>query len=295
MTKGLFVTALLLALAAGCTTPPGSTAAAWSAQKLHTAKGFAVPECTAVDAASGHVYVSNIDAEPKDYWADDYQGSISKLNSDGDIIAIKWLNSSMDDPVHSPKGMCVLNDNLYFTDNTRLVKVPLDGSSPPSFITIPGAERLNDMATDGQRLWMTDSETGQIYRVDKAGKARPAANVEGVNGITCHDGRVYVVSWTLHDLFELNGPDFQTAAPFSLAEHFTNLDGIEVLADGSFLVSDFMGNKISLISPDRQKVHTLIAIESPADIGINHQTGRLYIPGFMTDSVHTFQLSKHSN
>ena len=69
-------------------------------------------------------------------------------------------------------------------------------------------------------------------------------------------------------------------------------DGIEVLDDGSFVVSDFKGNKVSLVSADEKTVRTLIEVESPADIGIDRKGGLLYVPQFKKDKIIVYQLKK---
>ena len=48
--------------------------------------------------------------------------------------------------------------------------------------------------------------------------------------------------------------------PFGLAAHFKSLDAIEVLDDGTFLVSDFPGNKVCTISADRKTVRKIIVV-----------------------------------
>ena len=70
------------------------------------------------------------------------------------------------------------------------------------------------------------------------------------------------------------------------------LDGIEVLADGTFIVSDFMGNKVSAITPDEKTVYTLAELGSPADIGIDRSSMILYVPQFFQDKVVLFRLSQ---
>ena len=87
-------------------------------------------------------------------------------------------------------------------------------------------------------------------------------------------------------------PNASTPEPFGFAEHFTNLDGIEVLDDGTFLVSDFKGNAIWLISADRQSVRRLIELDSPADIGLDRKRMRLYVPQFMKDRVAVYDLKR---
>jgi len=94
----------------------------------------------------------------------------------------------------------------------------------------------------------------------------------------------------LHEVYEVYPIGGKDPRPFRLAEHFTNLDGIEVLADGTFIVSDFMGNKVCAITPDEKTVYTLVELESPADIGIDRHTMTLYVPQFFKDKVVLFRL-----
>jgi len=113
---------------------------------------------------------------------------------------------------------------------------------------------------------------------------------EAVNGITFHDGRMYAVSWKLHEIYELDPSGKAEPKPFGLASHFAGLDGIEVLEGGTFVVSDFAGNKVCTISPDRKTVRTYLRVQSPADIGIDRKRGLLYVPLFMKNRVCTYEL-----
>ena len=127
------------------------------------------------------------------------------------------------------------------------------------------------MATGEEQVYVTDVASGIIFRLDTRGTGNHdvVARIEGVNGITFRDGILYDVSWTLHEIY---GPPPDGAAapvPFGLADQFTNLDGIETLPDGSFIVSDFTGNKVAIISPDRRQIKTLRALSTPADIGLD--------------------------
>ena len=63
------------------------------------------------------------------------------------------------------------------------------------------------------------------------------------------------------------------------------LDGIEVLDDGTFIVSDFFGHRVWTISPDRKEATALMEIDSPADIGLDTRRGRVLIPLFRADEV----------
>ncbi len=291
MSRSLQALSILLFSLCGLTScKTTQTAAHWSMTSVASMPGFSVPECMVVDPASGHIYVSNINADKEHYWSDLGNGFISKLAPDGSLIDLKWLKSADKSAVHAPKGMCIMGKNLYYTDNTRLMKVALSGAARPETIPIAGAQKLNDLATDGSHVWVSDTGAGTIHKVNNAGKAQLWARVDSVNGVTCHKGKTYAVSWGLHEIFELSSTANKPPKAFNLASHFTALDGIEVLEDGCFIVSDFMGNKVCRVTADRKQVSTLATIESPADIGLNRDTGHLYVPSFMSNSTSTFKL-----
>lgn len=274
----------------GSSTTYGQEATVWKATLHQRIDGFQVPECVVTDSRNGRVYVSNIEAEKDKYWDDDGKGFISLLAVDGTVKQLRWKDSTKNAAIHAPKGMCILGDQLYYTDNRRLMTVALSGKGAPKEIEVPGAVKLNDLATDGENIWGTDTGAGVVYRVDSSGNIHREAEIKAANGVTCHRGNVYVVSWELHEVYEITPDGSGTPISFNLAEHFTNLDGIEVLQDGSFVVSDFTGNRVSHISRDRKTVSTLIEIESPADIGIDRERGLLYVPGFMKNQVTVFEL-----
>lgn len=94
----------------------------WRAEHLTTISGFNVPECALYAAASGIVYVSNIESKPDEYWTDDAKGYISVLGNDNRVTTKRWIKSKPASVLHSPKGMCLLGEHLYFTDNTRLMR-----------------------------------------------------------------------------------------------------------------------------------------------------------------------------
>ena len=93
-------------------------------------------------------------------------------------------------------------------------------------------------------------------------------------------------------VYELDPSGDNPPVAFGLAEHFTNLDGIEVLDDGTFIVSDFKGNKVCSISADRKTVETLAELDSPADIGIDRSRNLLYVPQFMQNKAVIYKLNR---
>jgi len=273
----------------------GCAGRGWTAKLVRSVEGFSVPECALFDPVTGKVYVSSIacphEGDGTQYWTADGTGFVSLLGPDGVLEQIRWIDSHPEAPLNSPKGLCILDGVLHVADIQMIHRFVLSDRRPLASIQIVGAKRINDLTTDGQALYASDTAAGKVYRI--AGTQITLVKApEAVNGITFHDGRMYCVSWTRHEVFELDPTGKALPRPFALAWYFTNLDGIVVLDDGSFLVSDFMGNKICVISPDRRQVRTIARVESPADISINREENLLFVPMVDRDRVEVYQLRK---
>lgn len=183
--------------------------------------------------------------------------------------------------------MCKRQGFIYFTDNKRVMRV----AGGQLDLVAEGFEKANDLATDGKRVWVSDTVTGKIFALKPNGSRTEIKAPASANGITFHGDKMYGVSWDLHEVYELDPKGEKEPVAFGLAEHFVNLDGIEVLEDGSFIVSDFKGDAVYLIEADRKTVHKLIDIPTPADIGINREEGLLYVPQFKEDKVSVYRMS----
>jgi len=271
-------------VAAGCVRQPMQ----WEVEPVSTTEGFNVPECVLV--GDGVVYVSNIESLPGEYWTDDSKGFVSVLNSDGSIKTLRWIESQPAAILHGPKGMCLLGEHLYFTDNTRLMRYTLDAGKPE--VVADHFGKANDLVAKGGNIWVSDTLHGKVFAISPAGERREIPAPEGVNGLTFHAGKMFAVSWTLHEIYELDPSGENEPQAFGLADHFTNLDGIEALADGTLIVSDFKGNKVCTVSPDRTTVRTLVEIASPADIDLNRAEDLLYIPHFTENKVSIYRLKQ---
>ena len=264
----------------------------WSTELVKVVEGLDTPECALFDPNSGQVFVSNIATADEGYWDEDGKGFVSAMSPDGVIRKLRCVDSTTEAPVHAPKGMGILDGYLYFADITSLKRCRLDGSGPVETIALPEAQRLNDIACDIETVWVSDVAASKLYRVDREGKVSEIPAPENINGVTCWHGKIFAVSWFHHDVYELDPEGNNQPIPFGLAKHFTNLDGIEVLDDGTFVVSDFTGNKVCTIEPDRKTVKTLVELETPADIGLDRAAGMLYVPQLTLNKLAIFKLTK---
>jgi len=258
----------------------------WKLRKQSVIWDFKTPESVAVDPATGDIYVSNINPTSRDTVdAEDGRGFISRLGANGRIIDRRWVASTEAHPIHSPKGMVVWDGWLYFTDLTVVKRCKIDPPGPAQVVPVVGAEHLNDIATDGKWLYASSHAQNRIYRIDPAGKA-PQVVMKGpawVNGITFHEGRLFCVSVAKGnaDLFEIDLTGKSDPMPFGLARFFVGIDSIEVLSDGTFLVTDCRGHKICTVAPDRRTVRTVAeGLEFPADMGFDRKRGLIYVPEF---------------
>ena len=268
----------------------------WTAKRVAIFEGFQTPECVAVDPRSGMPYVSNIVADKsatgsEQYWSIDNNGFISRLEPGGQLDVLLWRESSPKIPLNSPKGICFLGGRLHCADVSHMVSFDLNQNQDSSVTSIPGAKQLNDAVTDGKAIYLSDTATGKVHRL-ALGSHSTIKGPKGVNGITFCGRRMYAVSWDCHDIYELDTSGQADAEAFGLESHFAALDGIEILDDGTFLVSDFMGNKVSTISKDRKMVRTLLEIKTPADIGFDRCRLLLYVPLFMEDRIEVFKLER---
>ncbi len=282
-TQAMWLLAIGAALASGCSSR-------YALEKVREIEGLDVPESMLVDPDDGTVYITNMEDTEGEYWSSDGNAFISLLTPEGAIDNYRWIDSS-DAPFHSPKGMCILDGYLYFADVEYLKRVSLTGAEPVQIVPGITFEQANDVATDGTCVWVSDMGQGRVFCVDPgSGTWRDVPAPDGVNGIALHEGRLYAVSWDLHDVYELDPEGQALPKAYGLAEHFTNLDGLIVLEDGSLIVSDFYGDKVSWVSADGKTVRTLAEIGTPADMGFDRRRRLLYVPQFKHARATVFRL-----
>ncbi|MHC4504461.1 MAG: hypothetical protein ACYTFI_14235, partial [Planctomycetota bacterium] len=269
-------------LLAGCGKAPERQKCPWTASKIAVLGGFDGPECALADPQAGTVYVGNMSPTPNveggaKYWGDDGTGFVSTMSPDGKMISLRWAVSSGGATFHSPKGLCLVGKTLWAADNHQLITIDTSTAKVKLELDLPGAKKLNDMVSDGTHAFVSDTETGRITRLGPDGPHH-MKGPPGANGLAFRAGKLYCVSWSEHEVYEIDLTGAAEAKALGLAKHFKNLDGIEFLPDGSFLVSDQPNDRIAWVSAEGHSVETLVKVGGPADFGIDLKRGRMYVP-----------------
>jgi sugar lactone lactonase YvrE len=276
----------------GPTTAPAPAGAPWQLEKFPVfISGFDSPECVALDEKRDMIYVSNIQTKTAGYWEKDEKGFISLMEGEGMLKKLRWKDSTEEYPLSAPKGMCVCEGLLYVADIDRVVTYSLAGEAVKT-IEIPGAKMLNDAVAHEGFAYVSDTGTGKIWKL-----GLPMSEIKGppsANGLTFDaDGRMYCASYEAHEIYQVDPSGVEEPRPLGLAKHFAGLDSIEILADGTMIVSDVKGNRIYSVSADHKSVQSLAEVDAPADVGLDRKRNLLYVPMLYKGQVAIYKLKRN--
>ncbi|TNF40872.1 MAG: gluconolaconase, partial [Bacteroidetes bacterium] len=88
------------------------------------------PESVLIDRERNILYVSNVNLNP---WEKDGNGFISKLDMDGKITELKWIEG-----LHGPKGMGISGSSLFIADIDALVEANIETGEIVNKIALEG-------------------------------------------------------------------------------------------------------------------------------------------------------------
>lgn len=254
------------------------------------------PESVVYDAAGDMYFVTNINGSPGEK---DNNGFISHIMPGGMVHATHWISGGVNGvTLHAPKGMGIKGDSLFVADIDAVRVFNRATGAPLGSRTVPGATFLNDVAVgaDGT-VYVTDSGlkagpsgfansgTDAIYRFGPGGKAIVVAKDTTLghpNGVTVTDRGLVVVSFGSGEVYRI---DPQTGARSAMPKPPKGqLDGVEMLADGSLLMSSWEGQAIYRLT---NGVYTTAvdSVTSPADIGYDRKRQLVLIPLFMANQI----------
>jgi sugar lactone lactonase YvrE len=196
-----------------------------------------------------------------------------------------------------------VGDKLYTADIDELVEINLADGKVLAKYKVEGAARLNDAAADNKgNVYTTDTIKNGIF-VLKGGKMEKwvdAPELAGPNGITIDGDNMISASWGI-----LTGKGFETSTPgrmvaISLADKkltaldggkpVANLDGIEPLGDGNYIVSDWMAGKVMTFTKDGKLEPIIDLGQGTADMAYDKATKIMYVPQMMKGTLTAVKL-----
>jgi DNA-binding beta-propeller fold protein YncE len=246
-------------------------------ERLFTLDGFAKPESALFDPEASTIYVANINGSAD---AEDGNGFISKVSLDGEMLELKWIDGEKAGvTLNAPKGMGIAGDELFVADITAVRVFDRESGAPVASININGATFLNDVASDGTRVFVSDSSASVIYEImsDRTATARVSAEqVEKPNGLAFDSNTLYAATGAGHII----AFDDAFQPMNTIDTGVTSLDGLICLQDGWFLVSSWGAKAVFVASENTPFQPMIEAVSSPADIGYVPDRYMVLIPTF---------------
>jgi hypothetical protein len=268
----LFISCLFISI--------GAKSQTHSLQKIwETDSIVAVPESVLADTKNGILYISLINGGP---WERDGKGGVAKLSSDGTNYDSTWITG-----LNAPKGLGIYGNNLYAADIDEVVVIDIAKGTIKKRIPVDIATGLNDITiSDKGVIYVSDSKTAKIWRIENEKPVLYMENMQGVNGLKAAKENLIVAS----------GKTFlkadQQKRTTNIAEIPQAVDGIEPVGNGDYIVSSWSGYIFYVYA--NGKIETLLETHeqkrNTADIGYDSAKKIVYVPTFFAKTVSAYQL-----
>ena len=237
----------------------------------------AVPE--SVLPVNGSLYVSLIDGGS---WDADGKGGIAKLGADGKNYKADWITG-----LNAPKGMGITGNRLYVADISEVVIIDIANGKIEKKIPVDSATGLNDITvTDKGIVYVSDSRTAKIWRIENDIASLYLTNMKGLNGLKSVGD----------DLIIASGKSFLKADAqkkiIPIAELSQGGDGIEPVSNGDYLVTSWSGYIFYVYADGRTEtlLDTHVEKKNTADIGYDPVNKIVYVPTFNAKTVVAYKL-----
>ncbi|MGZ8537995.1 MAG: ATP-binding protein [Flavisolibacter sp.] len=240
---------------------------------------IAIPESVLPDTKKGILYVTLIDGGG---WDVDGKGGIAKMDIDGKKYKSDWVVG-----MHAPKGMAIVKNKMYVADINQVFVIDIKKGKIDKKIAWDSALGLNDVTSDDKGIvYVSDSRTGKIWRIEKDVPTLYLDNLKGLNGLKAVGEDLYIGSGKT--FVKANSKKELT----TIAEVTQGIDGIEPVGNGDFILTAWMGyiwyveagGKVeTLLESHAQKMNT-------ADIGYDPEKRIVYVPTFNAKRVIAYQL-----
>ncbi len=243
-----------------------------------TTDSLTTSESVLYDDESGRIYVANIEGDATEK---DGKGSISIISDSGEILERDWVTG-----IDAPKGMGISNGKLYVTNIDEVVEIDIESASISKRHKVQGAEFLNDLDTDGDKIYFTDMRAGKIHVLENGNISTFAENQGSINGIRVGD------DGTIYGLDGEGLKKYNDDGSFEIINSaVTGGDGLIMLEDGVYLASRWQG-EIYLIQDGQETLllDTKAEESNTADIGFIPGENIVLVPTFLKNKVVAYRL-----
>jgi sugar lactone lactonase YvrE len=261
---------------------------------LWETKGLAQPESVVVDPATGAIYVSNIVGA---VMQKDGNGFIAKLSGDGKVLTRQWVKG-----LDAPTGLALHDRTLYVADVDQLVEINAASGEIIKRYPANGATFLNDVAVDADgTVYVSDTPTNTIWRL-KDGSFEPwLANdkLNGPNGLLVQGDTLIVASLgripsvgqkqELAGLSQISLKD-QSVSPIGNGQPIGNLDGLELLQPGVYLVTDWAAGALYRVDAKGKAERLIDLNQGSADLTYLPDKKIVLIPMMLDNSLVAYRL-----
>lgn len=229
----------------------------------------------------GGLLVANFGTETLNPLNDEGKGYIAWIRDGRTELAVP-----ADGSLSAPKGMYVHGSRLFVCDVNRIVRFDLDrpvNERKGTAIVLPEGELfVNDLAAVGNDLYVSVTNTGNIYRMDISDPDAPGApelwlNVPGANGLLTDGREMFVASYppdgvtternVVYRIADLSAPE---AVPFYAVPG--QYDGLAYATDGkSVYVTNWTPAQVLRIDRRTAEAEVLpapVELAGPADLSV---------------------------
>lgn len=238
------------------------------------------PESVLPDLKNNLLYVSLIEGGP---WDADGKGGIGHMTTKGTAYDSMWITG-----LNAPKGLGMYKNKMYAADISEVVVVDISKGKLLSKVAIEGASGLNDITvSDKGVVFVSDSKTGRIWKLEDDKPTLYLENVTGANGLKAvKEGLVYA-----------KGPALMIADDKKQIRQIANvgqdIDGIEPVGNGDYIVTSWPGYIFYVYANGQTELmlETHAQKINSADIGYDQAKKILYVPTFFDKRIVAYQLN----
>jgi sugar lactone lactonase YvrE len=283
-----FLVGLIVSLVICCTEAEAAPKLLWET------KGLAQPESVVVDPATGAIYVSNIVGA---VMQKDGNGFIAKLNGDGKVVTRQWVKG-----LDSPTGLALHDRTLYVADVDQLVEINAASGEIVKRYPAKGATFLNDVAIDSDgTVYVSDTPSNTIWRL-KDGSFEPWIaddKLNGPNGLLVQGDMLVVASLGkipgVGQKQELAGLSLislkdQSVTKLGDGRPIGNLDGLELLQPGVYLVTDWAAGALYRVDAKGKAQQLIDLNQGSADLTYLPDKKIVLIPMMLDNTLVAYRL-----